>query len=237
MALDAPTPDRLGATPAWEGALEAYARELSTGGASAATLRAYGRDLAELADWASARGREPGELAYRDLRATPPRSQSAAGENQHRPQARCGSRVPQPPGGHRRGCGQSRRPAADAEARLIPPASAGATRWRRCSTGSRRGPRSRCATARCSSFLPCGLRAEEIVSVDLGDVDFDSEAVRVTGKGQKTRLVPIGEPAQRALRRYSRRRVTRSGPPPRSARCSSRAAEDGSRPPTCGADS
>ena len=26
--------------------------------------------------------------------------------------------------------------------------------------------------------------------------------MRVTGKGQKTRVVPIGEPAQRALRRY-----------------------------------
>jgi site-specific recombinase XerC len=63
MAVDAPTPDQLGATPAWERALDAYARELSTGGASAATLRAYGRDLAELADWASARRREPGELA------------------------------------------------------------------------------------------------------------------------------------------------------------------------------
>ena len=48
----------------------------------------------------------------------------------------------------------------------------------------------------------CGLRAEEIVTLDLGDVDFDSETVRVTGKGSKTRVVPIGEPAQRALRRY-----------------------------------
>jgi integrase/recombinase XerC/integrase/recombinase XerD len=48
----------------------------------------------------------------------------------------------------------------------------------------------------------CGLRAEEIVSLDLGDPDFDSEVLRVTGKGSKTRMVPIGEPAQRALRRY-----------------------------------
>ena len=47
-----------------------------------------------------------------------------------------------------------------------------------------------------------GLRAEEIVSLELGDVDFESEVVRATGKGSKTRLVPIGEPAQRALRRY-----------------------------------
>ena len=60
----------------------------------------------------------------------------------------------------------------------------------------------------------CGLRAEEIVSVDLGDVDFDSEAVRVTGKGQKTRLVPIGEPAQRALRRYLEAARHTLGPAP-----------------------
>ena len=48
----------------------------------------------------------------------------------------------------------------------------------------------------------CGLRAEEIVSLDLDGIDFESELARVTGKGQKTRLVPIGEPAQKALRRY-----------------------------------
>ena len=48
----------------------------------------------------------------------------------------------------------------------------------------------------------CGLRAEEIVSLDLEDIDFESETVRTTGKGRKTRVVPIGEPAQRALRRY-----------------------------------
>ena len=48
----------------------------------------------------------------------------------------------------------------------------------------------------------CGLRAEEIVSLDLGDTDFEAETVRVTGKGRKTRLIPVGEPAQRALRRY-----------------------------------
>jgi integrase/recombinase XerC/integrase/recombinase XerD len=48
----------------------------------------------------------------------------------------------------------------------------------------------------------CGLRAEEIVGLELGDIDFESETARVTGKGRKTRVVPIGEPAQRALRRY-----------------------------------
>jgi integrase/recombinase XerC/integrase/recombinase XerD len=48
----------------------------------------------------------------------------------------------------------------------------------------------------------CGLRAEELVSLDLHSVDFDAEAVRVEGKGGKTRLVPVGEHALRALERY-----------------------------------
>ena len=47
-----------------------------------------------------------------------------------------------------------------------------------------------------------GLRAEEIVSLRLGSVDFDAEQVRVEGKGGKTRLVPVGEHAQAALTRY-----------------------------------
>jgi site-specific recombinase XerD len=48
----------------------------------------------------------------------------------------------------------------------------------------------------------CGLRAEELVSLDLESIDFDSETVRVEGKGSKTRLVPVGEPAVAALERY-----------------------------------
>jgi site-specific recombinase XerD len=48
----------------------------------------------------------------------------------------------------------------------------------------------------------CGLRAEEIVSLDLDAVDFDGEAVRVEGKGGKTRVVPVGEHALAALERY-----------------------------------
>jgi site-specific recombinase XerD len=47
-----------------------------------------------------------------------------------------------------------------------------------------------------------GLRAEELVSLNLGAVDFDSELVRVEGKGGRTRLVPAGEHALRALERY-----------------------------------
>ncbi len=48
----------------------------------------------------------------------------------------------------------------------------------------------------------CGLRAQELVSVPEGSVDFDSEEIRVKGKGDKERIVPIGELAQKALERY-----------------------------------
>jgi integrase/recombinase XerC/integrase/recombinase XerD len=48
----------------------------------------------------------------------------------------------------------------------------------------------------------CGLRAEEIVTLELESVDFDAELVRVEGKGGRTRVVPTGEHALRALQRY-----------------------------------
>ncbi|MGI8715662.1 MAG: tyrosine recombinase XerC [Solirubrobacteraceae bacterium] len=47
-----------------------------------------------------------------------------------------------------------------------------------------------------------GLRAEELVSLDTDAIDFDTETVRVEGKGDRTRMVPTGEHALRALERY-----------------------------------
>jgi site-specific recombinase XerD len=51
----------------------------------------------------------------------------------------------------------------------------------------------------------CGLRAEELVDLDVGSIDFDAEQVRVEGKGGKTRFVPVGEHALRAVGRYLER--------------------------------
>ena len=51
----------------------------------------------------------------------------------------------------------------------------------------------------------CGLRAEELVGLDLGSLDFDAEQVRVEGKGGKTRFVPAGEHALAAVTRYLER--------------------------------
>jgi integrase/recombinase XerC len=47
-----------------------------------------------------------------------------------------------------------------------------------------------------------GLRSAEAIGLDLGDVDFEQEAVRVRGKGSKERVVPLGEEAAYRLRRY-----------------------------------
>ncbi len=47
-----------------------------------------------------------------------------------------------------------------------------------------------------------GVRVSEAVGVTLGDLDFDEELVRVIGKGDKQRLVPMGSVLARALRDY-----------------------------------
>src|SRR5918993_1484353 len=51
----------------------------------------------------------------------------------------------------------------------------------------------------------CGLRAEELVDLDVGSLDFDAEQVRVEGKGGKTRFVPAGEHALPAVAAHPER--------------------------------
>lgn len=48
----------------------------------------------------------------------------------------------------------------------------------------------------------CGLRISEAVELRLGDVDFDNDFIKVKGKGDKERLVPLGSEAKRLLRKY-----------------------------------
>lgn len=47
-----------------------------------------------------------------------------------------------------------------------------------------------------------GLRVSELVNLKAEQVDWDDRFLRVLGKGSKTRLVPLGEVAARALRHY-----------------------------------
>ncbi len=45
-----------------------------------------------------------------------------------------------------------------------------------------------------------GLRVSELVNLKLSDIDFDQHFMRVEGKGSKQRLVPLSEPAEKAIK-------------------------------------
>lgn len=47
-----------------------------------------------------------------------------------------------------------------------------------------------------------GLRLAELVSANIGDLDFSQRLITVTGKGRKTRTVPVGQAATEAIKRW-----------------------------------
>jgi tyrosine recombinase XerC len=51
-----------------------------------------------------------------------------------------------------------------------------------------------------------GMRLAELVQLNVGDIDFGTETVKVHGKGGKQRIVPFGRKAQEALEIYLRQR-------------------------------
>ena len=196
--------EELEASRAWLAALESYERELRTRDASPATLRAYHRDLLELAAWATSREREPGRLVYRDLRAY-----AATLSERGLAKSSVARKLAATRGlhGHLVATGA----AASNPADLLPAPKQGSSLPRvlgRDEVASLldripvRTPLEVRDRALFELAYSCGLRAEEIISIGVDDLDFDGETVRVTGTGQKTRVVPVGEPAQKALRRY-----------------------------------
>jgi len=47
-----------------------------------------------------------------------------------------------------------------------------------------------------------GARVAELCGLDLSDIDYDRQTIRVLGKGNKERTIPLGNPAMRALNLY-----------------------------------
>jgi integrase/recombinase XerC len=77
-------------------------------------------------------------------------------------------------------------------------------------------------TAMIELFYSSGLRLAELVSVNLGDIDMHDATLEVTGKGAKTRRVPVGGKALEAIRRWLQVRGSYAGPEERALFVSSR---------------
>ncbi|MGA2537479.1 MAG: tyrosine-type recombinase/integrase [Terracidiphilus sp.] len=55
----------------------------------------------------------------------------------------------------------------------------------------------------------CGIRNAELTGLNIDDIHWANEAILVRGKGQKQRLVPLGDAAAQALRAYLAERAAR----------------------------
>ena len=55
----------------------------------------------------------------------------------------------------------------------------------------------------------CGIRNAELTGLNIRDIHWGNEAILVRGKGQKQRLVPLGDAAAQALRAYLAERSAR----------------------------
>jgi tyrosine recombinase XerC len=53
-----------------------------------------------------------------------------------------------------------------------------------------------------------GARVSELVGLDVGDIDFISGVLKVMGKGSKERMLPVGEQALAAVRKYIDKRAS-----------------------------
>lgn len=56
------------------------------------------------------------------------------------------------------------------------------------------------------TFYSTGMRISEVVGLSMQDLDFISGTIKVFGKGKKERIVPIGDAAVGAIRKYVEKR-------------------------------
>ncbi|RKY02533.1 MAG: tyrosine recombinase XerC [Spirochaetes bacterium] len=55
-------------------------------------------------------------------------------------------------------------------------------------------------------FYSSGLRLSELASLNIGNIDFNLEVIKVVGKGSKERIVPMGTKAIEAIKEYFKER-------------------------------
>jgi len=194
-------------TPAWERALAALDADLRRRAASTNTLNAYASDGRQLAVWAGGQGLEPAELDMRSLRryvaALSGRGQApstvarklAAARALFRVQVALGERDENP----------ADLLSAPKRPKTLPHVLKPTDLVTLLDRIPARTPLEQRDRALFELAYSSGLRAEELVNVAVGAVDFDAEAVRVEGKGGKTRLVPVGEHALAAISTYLER--------------------------------
>jgi site-specific recombinase XerD len=188
----------------WPEVLARFDRDLKARGSAANTRRAYAVDLQQFAAWATGRGLEPGSITYRELR-----TYAAALSERGLERVSVARKLAAVRSLYAHLVAIEE--AAQNPAELLPNPKRASRLPRvlgreeievlldRIPAGTSLELRDR---AMFELAYSCGLRCSEIIQLDAGDPDFDSEVLRVTGKGGRTRLVPIGEPAQRALDRY-----------------------------------
>src|SRR4051794_12273483 len=191
----------------WRHALRLFDADLRRRGSADRTRRAYGTDAAELAGWATANGLRPADVDYQALRRW------AAGLSQKGAAPRTMARKLASTRSLFRSLlehGQITANPADllpaprlpqTLPRTLKPADV-ASLLDRIPAATPLEHRDR---ALFELAYASGLRAEELVDLDVGSVEFDAEQVRVEGKGAKTRFVPVGEPALKALAAYLER--------------------------------
>src|SRR5215203_3157436 len=188
----------------WTKALALFDRDLSARSAAEATRKAYSNDVGQLAVWADQLDRDPQSLGHRDLRrfaaVLSERGISKAGVARklaairafYGALLRAGAVTSNP-------ADLVATPKQDRKLPRVLSREEMQTLLDRIPTTT---PLERRDRAMLELAYSCGLRAEEVVNLNLDAPDFEGERLRVEGKGGKTRLVPMGEPAQAALRRY-----------------------------------
>jgi site-specific recombinase XerD len=195
------------ASDAWRAALRTFDRELQRRGAAERTRRAYGIDLAQLALWSTVNGVEPDAVDYPVLRryAAQLAGRGAGARTVARKLAAIRSffgsmvelgEIAANPGDLLPAPKQPQRLPRTLKAEEV-----GALLNRIPATT----PLELRDRAMFELAYASGLRAEELVNLDLESIDFDAEQIRVEGKGGKTRFVPAGEPALRSVAGYLER--------------------------------